>query len=639
MKKFVKKLKKKPILIFTFIFFLLFLFSDLCLIYSILRVANIENLLRYITSLLLALLIVYFLLGMIKITFKGKNPGIIAFNIILILLFAVTSYMCATINNIYSSISRIYKGTTTYEVSVISKSNSEISELANVKDSVIGIIAEKNQKEIYEISNDIINENNLKNNNEIKEYSSSSDVISALYKDEIDVALMPSNYVSMFSTIDEYKDINTETKKIASKSKSVKKETNKNIKNQNEPFTILVLGMDSTIKDISTVTSFNADSIMLITFNPQTYNATMLSIPRDTYVPIACINGNPESKITHSGWNGEACVINTIEKWMDINIDYYIKVNFTAVVNLVDAIGGIDVNVPYSFCEQNSERKWGENTVYVKKGQQNLNGEQALALSRNRHPNPSRCTSEWTNYYSDDIIRGQNQQLVLNALINKAAKNLNLESIYSILDIIDTNVDTNMQINEITNYYSIVKEIALKTLSENKNLINFEKLQISTYSKSLYDPLLNSAGMSMQIYYKESFEQVVREMKINLGLIEPTPIKTFSFSINNPYKETTIGKGVFNQEAVKTVPNFVGKDKSAVETWANENGINIIIEYEQDSGVSNNLVISQSIPPTYRIDKISNTQTFKIIVSNYSGTVQNESNEEPYDPLESLLPQ
>lgn len=644
MEKFIKRIKKKKILISTIIFFLLFTFSTSCLIYSILRVANIENMLRYLVSIVLILLIIYLFLQVIKVILKGKNPAIIVLNIAFILLFTVTSYACTTINGIYSSISKIYKEKTTYEVSVISKSNSNINKITDINKNVIGIIKEDNKEVINELSNEIIKENNLNKDNEIKEYDSSSDVIKALYNNEIDIALVESNYVSIFSTIDTYKNISTETKKIASKSKTSKKIDDKISKSKDEPFTILLLGMDSTIKDISTVTSFNADSIMLITFNPKTYNATILSIPRDTYVPISCISGKPESKITHSGWNGESCVISTIENWMNIKIDYYIKVNFTALVNLVDSIGGIEVDVPYSFCEQNSNREWGQNTIYVKKGHQTLNGEQALALSRNRHPNPSQCTSEWTNYYSDDIIRGQNQQLVLNAVINKAIKSLSLDKIYSLLKIIDTNVDTNMQINEITNYYSTAKEIAFKTLNNSNNIINFERLQLSTYGKYIYDPLLNISGISMQIYYEESFNEVVNEMKTNLGLIEPTLIKTFSFSINNPYKEQIIGKGTFNQTDIKTVPNFVGKDMNIAQNWANENGISMIIEYETNNTVDNNIVISQSINPTYRLDKIGNNQTFKIVVSNNSNILEEnniteENNNEEYDPINDLLPQ
>lgn len=636
MNKFKKRLKKKPMLVFTILFFVFLLISTSCLIYSILNISNIENILRILVCILLGFIIIYIFLSLIKIIFKGKNPAIILFDIVLILSFIITSYACSMINNIYGGISNIYKETTTYEISVIVKENNSIDNINNIKNNKIGIINENSQKELNEISVELINENNIKNNNEIKIYDSSSDVINALYENEIDIAFVPSNYVSMFSSIDKYKNVSEETKEIIKKSKTIKKQNENSEKKEDEPFTVLLLGMDSTIKDISTVTSFNADSIMLVTFNPKTYNATILSIPRDTYVPIGCLNGYPESKITHAGWNGESCVIKTIDNWMDIKVDYYVKVNFTALVSLVDSIGGIEVNVPYSFCEQDSNREWGKNTIYVKKGMQTLNGEQALALSRNRHPNPDRCSSEWTNYYSDDIIRGQNQQLVINALINKIVSNLNLESIFSIFDAIDKNVDTNMKPEQITSYYNVAKEIALKTLNNDHDIINFERLHLSTYGKYMYDPLVNAEGMSMQIYYKDSFNQVVNEMKTNLNIIKPTHIKTFNFSINNPYDKSTIGKGIFNQEDIKTVPNFKGKDKSEIEVWARQNGITLIFEY-QNSEKKDNTIISQSIKATTRLDKIDKSKTYKVVLSRYTPVVEN--NTEYYDPLENFIPQ
>jgi len=82
MKKFIKRIKKRPILVFAIIFFILFVISTSCLIYSILRVANIENLLRYLISTVLGLLIIYFAFGIIKIIFKGKNAAIIVYDII-----------------------------------------------------------------------------------------------------------------------------------------------------------------------------------------------------------------------------------------------------------------------------------------------------------------------------------------------------------------------------------------------------------------------------------------------------------------------------------------------------------------------------------------------------------------------------
>ena len=469
---------------------------------------------------------------------------------------------------------------------------------------------------MYDVSNMIIDSYDLSSTNEILKYDNITDIIKNLYNKDVDLAIVPSNYSSIYSTIDDYQDISEKTYEIISKSKSIKKFANTNQKSENDPISILILGIDSTIKDINTVTSFNADTIMLVTFNPNTFNTTILSIPRDTYVPIAC-NNNTESKITHSGWNGESCVISTIENLMGINIDYYVKVNFAAVVNLVDEIGGIEIDVPYNFCEQDSNRRWAEHTIYVEKGLKVLNGEQALALARNRHPNP-RCGEKWSNYYSSDLVRGENQQLILNALANKLIKSFNIEKMNSILNIIGTNADTNMTLNDMTSYYNLLK----KTFDEDTNL-NFQRLNLSTYGKNLYDPLLNMAGMSMQIYYKDSLNEIIKEMKINLELEEPNINKTFSFSINNPYKEKIIGKGEYYQEDIQTVPNFIGKDVGEINYWANLNGITLNIEYVDNNEKENNTIISQELISTYRIDMLNKNKSYKIVVAR--NTIENEN--------------
>lgn len=77
---------------------------------------------------------------------------------------------------------------------------------------------------------------------------------------------------------------------------------------------------------------------MLMSFNPKTLSSVLLSIPRDTYVPIAC-NNNRYAKINSSAAYGTGCVISTINKFLDINIDYYVKINFKGVVDLVEAVG------------------------------------------------------------------------------------------------------------------------------------------------------------------------------------------------------------------------------------------------------------------------------------------------------------
>lgn len=629
----IKKIKKKPILIFTAIFYILFVISMGCTIYSILRIANIENLLRYLISTLLGLFIIYTFLSFYKIIFKGKNIGIILFDVILVVLFTISSFVFATITGFYNSIDDLYKDTKTYSSSLIVLKETNYKEITDIKNK-IGIIDDVDNIESNIIPNEIIKE--LKIKNEIVKYSSNIELIKALYNKEIDGVFLPTTYDIMFINIEEYKDIKDKTKSLYTKTKSIKKKEDNESKDSNEPFTVLVLGMDSTVGDISKVTSFNADSLMLITFNPKTYNSTILSIPRDTFVPIACINNKPESKITHSGWNGESCVIKTIEEWMDIKIDYYAKVNFTAVVKLVDSLGGIEVEVPYSFCEQNSNREWGDKTIYVKKGLNTINGEQALALTRNRHPNPE-CGSQWTNYYSDDIVRGENQQLVLNALINKIMSSADLGKINNLISIIGKNVDTNVQINEITSYYNIIKKIAVESFSTNNNVIAFERLHLSTYGKNMYDPLLNMGNMSIQIYYKDSYNAIKKAMKMNLGLEKTNMIKTFSFSINSPFQKQTIGSGTFTQEVIELVPSFINKSINDAKVWATNHNLKLVTNYSEVTEGLDNVIIKQSIASSYQVSKIT-TDTLTITVSKLVKPIENNiENEKEYNVLDNFI--
>ena len=196
--------------------------------------------------------------------------------------------------------------------------------------------------------------------------------------------------------------------------KQVDKTTEVSTKKVTEPFTMLLLGVDSPTEDISKASGLG-DSIMLVTFNPKTLTATMFSIPRDTFVPITCYR-NAKSKITHAAAGGDSCMISTVENFTGIDVDYYAKINFKGLVKIVDALGGIEVDVPYSFCEQNSNRSFAAGDIqYVNAGHQTLNGEQALALSRNRKEVPE-CGKQWNKGTRNDFVRGQNQQLVIKVI-------------------------------------------------------------------------------------------------------------------------------------------------------------------------------------------------------------------------------
>jgi LCP family protein required for cell wall assembly len=504
-----------------------------------------------------------------------------------------------------------------------------IDSIDKVKNKKIGIIEDKNSIDGYVIPNEIINEKKLDSSNEIIKYSVFSDLLKALYDKEVDLIFVSSNYATLFSSVEGYHNIKDETSVVYTKTKEKEKEIVDH-KNIEEPFTILLMGVDSTLESINSGSAFNGDALMLITFNPKTLNATMLSIPRDTYVPITCFKNNRENKITHAAWYGESCMISTIENFTGIKIDYYAKINFKGVVKLVDALGGIYADVPYSFCEQNSNRDWGKNTVFVEKGtNKKLNGEQALALARNRHKANdgsdvghvmARYCASYTEGDRNDLTRGKNQQIVINGIINQIKNINNLDKVYSLLDVMSMSIDTNMSTDKILSLYNVAKKALLN--NNGGDIVSFDSLHLLGYDKYIYDTEMK---LTLYNYYynRQSLRDIVKAMNVNLEKVKPTMIKTFSFSPTEIYEKKVIGKGPYKYEAgLLTLPNFVGNKQSEAINWGNSNGITVNIQTEEVTDKNKDgIIIKQSLPWGY-IVKDMNPKSLTITVGKYKEEVK-----------------
>ena len=267
----------------------------------------------------------------------------------------------------------------------------------------------------------------------------------------------------------------------------------------------------------------------------------------------------------------------------------------------------MEVDVPYSFCEQDSNRKFGNNTIYVNQGLQILNGEQALAFARNRHTWPEYCPAEYSNYVSNDFIRGQNQQTVIRALLNKLKGINSLDTVYSLLDTVGESMQTNMTTSEILSLYNIAKDILVKSNGQEMDeLLSIQRLYLSGYDKYIYDSA-TKLNLYNYVLYDGSVADVSEAMKINLGLIEPTMEKDFSFSIDEPYEEEVVGQGIYSassDDADGELPDFTGDSESQARITANRIGISVSFTYKEVEG-GDNTVISQSYPEGTSLSKIS----------------------------------
>lgn len=203
----------------------------------------------------------------------------------------------------------------------------------------------------------------------------------------------------------------------------------KKVSIKNTPFNVLISGID-TYGDINT-TSRN-DVNIVATINPNTNQILLTSIPRDYYVRLHNTTGYKD-KLTHASYYGINMAVQTIEDIFDIDINYYVKVNFSTVVELVDELDGISV-----YADQDV---FLGNNCNIKEGYNKIDGKCALAFSRERH-----------SYVDGDRHRGRNQQEVIKAIFNKASNAPTLLSEYTnILNVLDGKFATNMDMSEVLN--------------------------------------------------------------------------------------------------------------------------------------------------------------------------------------------
>ena len=612
MNRVIRKLKKSNLVI-RIIYYLVticYLVSSILFIKRLLNLTGIETGIRIIA---IIFFIIYFLLyvfinflNLLRRKYKGLIISTI-FSLLFILIFFIGSYY---INYVYSNINNMQESDKiTYNIYLITLKDTEFS-----SESKIGVISDKIDKDNNKLSTKLYKKKNLKN--EIVEYNDYIKMLDDLYNNVIDGAIVPGNYDTLFRNEVGFENIVYDTKVIYEYSEKRQNEDLNIVsdKDFSEPLTFLFLGVDSEGDGLNANAAFNGDTLMLMSFNPKTLSSVLLSIPRDTYVPIAC-NNNRYAKINSSAAYGTGCVISTINKFLDINIDYYVKINFKGVVDLVEAVGGVEVDVEAptymanayggKVCEQNSDRQWGDKLVCINPGLQVLNGEQALAYARCRHM-----------YIGSDLDRVRHQQQVVEALANKVLHFNSIKEFQDILNAVSKNIATNMDTDTILSGYNVAKNVLGNKLS-GKDSLNIQKASLETYSLNVYVPS-QGRKTSAQGYYESSLEDIKKAFNIVLGKETEEPIKTFSFSVNETYEIYRPGKGKRTGQSGALLPSFVGKSISEAQSFCNSNNINLEIKYV-DSGsehyndqVAVGLIGDQSVHKDVLLSTVSNLTVYVV---------------------------
>lgn len=612
MNKMIKKLKRsnKALRLIYYLTNITYLIGLILFIKSILSLTGVETLLRIVVIVLFVLYLLFYSFWNLLNLLQRKYKGLIITTLISILLtviFFVGSYY---INYIYKNLDGMQENEkiiyTTYLITLKDSSFNE--------ESKIGIINKTIDNDNHELSTKLYK--NKKLDNDTTEYNDYIKMIGDLYNGNIEAIFVPGNYVTLFKNENGFENIASDTKVIYEYSEKMQNEDLNLVSNKdfNEPLTFLFLGVDSEGDGLNANAAFNGDTLMLMSFNPKTLDAILLSIPRDTYVPIAC-NHNNYAKINSSAAYGTSCVISTINNLLGINIDYYVKINFKGVVDLVEAVGGVEVNVEApsymadkyggKVCEQNSDRKFGDKLVCMNPGMQTLNGEQALAYARCRHM-----------YIGSDLDRVKHQQQVVEALANKAMHFSSIKEFQNILNAVSKNIATNMDTDTILSGYNVAKNVLGNKLS-GKDSINIEKATLETYSLNVYVPS-QGRNTSAQGYYKDSLLDIQKSFNVILGKEKKELIKTFNFSVNETYEKSAPGKGKRTGASGELLPSFVGKTVSEVESFGNSHNIKINVRYVDsgseyyNSDVAVGLVGNQSVHKDVLLSSISELTVYVV---------------------------
>ena len=602
-----------------FIHFIIILFSIIALIasafaiYEIYLLSSIENLIRYIAISVIGLIDLFILLKVRKYlrgkSKKKQKKGLFIF--FLIFFSILCSAIGAVIFYVYGQIDNLNKNTVVYTSDLLVMKTNPANTIENIKNMSIGILSDKKSPEGYIIPQEIIKQYKLQDENEIREYDDYTTMLVDMYSNELNAMFVSDSYVSMFSGITGYENISTDTKVIISKEKEMKKsatsiiETASAGKSVTEPFTILLMGIDSTDEYLAKNAIANGDTLILITFNPKTLNATMLSIPRDSYVPIACWSGRPENKITHAAAYGNDCMINTIQNYFDTHIDYYAKINFKGLVKLVNAVGGVEVDVPKRLCTDDSGRL---SEICIDPGRQVLDGEHALVFARNRK-----------SLANGDFGRAEHQQEIVMALINKMKTITDVTTFMDILNTVSNSMDTNLTTKQILSFYNVGKDIVKRSLSsDDADLVNVQRLYLQGTGQMIYD---ERARLVLWDYIpnKNSQKDVIQAMKENLELVPHKEITEFHFSIHNPYTQRVIGEGPYSSGFSYTLlPDFTGDTEAQARATASKYGI--AVQFVGTSGT----VVEQNYPARKRVDLIKD----KLILTLSGGVKEKETDED-----------
>ena len=474
----------------------------------------------------------------------------------------VGSAVVAKANNIVNS---VLDGGSKYEtfsgVFVCYDKNNEFTSLQDLSDKKVGMLQETSNGLKY-IATDILK--NEKIDYAVVDYKTNAELVTALIDGDIDAMVITSAYRDIYnierdenspfaSYLDNFID-------FYSFEKELKVDSNRKIKNlSTDPFNVLLIGYSRT--DIGSTVGL-ADSIIVATVNPQTYTVSMMSIARDSFVPIPCYGGEYD-KINSGRSTSRACFIETVENFLDMDIDYYMELDYLGLVQIVNTIGGIKITNPVEF---------ELDGIYVPEGTFLADGQQALQFCRERHHMPG-----------GDFDRQQHQKEVIIAIAKKFIESGNVSLALEAMENASRWMSTDLTLNQLTTVFNLLLNTKNYTGMDTFDLVDFQTLRMTGnggllyYSQSMHLPLW------VYLIYQGSYDESVSHINEILGnYTSINQERSLTLSMQNQYVRQPFYSLTYPEKYMFTpdpMPPYwadlSGMTLEEASAWCSEHGVTI----------------------------------------------------------------
>lgn len=387
--------------------------------------------------------------------YKAKNKKIRLTGKILIIIFCLLLIpLNYTFSKTMNALAKTETHVETDSVSIIVKANSTYQYTQDLKGKVYSTLA-TDDKSVDKTIEKLQTENN--ENIQPKVYSGVLTLVNALYNNDIDCIIINESYRAMIE--EDFPNFSSDTRVIYSKQYVTEINSPENSDITRNTFNVYVSGIDTYG---SITTKSRSDVNMIMTVNPTTKTILLTSIPRDYYIPFNVLGGQRD-KLTHSGLYGVNETMQNVASYFGIDIDYFIRVNFDSLIDIVDSLGGIEVYNPQAF--KNFEV-----------GKITLNGEEALAFSRERY-----------SFEDGDKERGRNQMRVITGIINKVLSPAIISNYSELMDKLHVSFQTNMADEQIISLVRMqLDDMSPWTIQQQSVNGNGQTLYSPIYGSDLY---------------------------------------------------------------------------------------------------------------------------------------------------------